>query len=66
MEVLILKEKKLRKIANRCSSFNSRYSGGSFQSSVSSANRSCTTCSHFTKNNKCELDLIDEIKEDMK
>lgn len=61
-----MKEKKLRKIANRCSSYENRYDGGTFQSSVSSANRSCTTCNHFTKNNKCELDLIDEIKNNVK
>lgn len=61
-----MKEKNLKKIANRCSSYNNKYDNGTFTSSVAPANKSCSSCTHFTKNQKCELDLADEIKRNMK
>lgn len=57
----------LMKVARNCTAY--RYEQeASFRSDVKilgETTRSCENCRHFTKDHKCNIDLIDEILTDM-
>lgn len=56
-----MNENKLSRIASRCSRYDNQYKNSVFQSSMAYLGNSCSKCSHFTKNCKCELGIADEI-----
>jgi recombinational DNA repair protein RecR len=56
-------KEQLRKIAIYCDSYNTR-EDTSLQSSsdvYEEKYESCENCSHFTKDGKCDIDLIDKV-----
>ncbi|QEK13115.1 hypothetical protein FQB35_12735 [Crassaminicella thermophila] len=53
----------LQAVAANCSQFQS-VEEGAFTSSVQSS-RTCENCKHFTKDNKCDINLVDEILENL-
>ncbi|EOD00060.1 hypothetical protein [Caldisalinibacter kiritimatiensis] len=60
-------KEQLRKVANRCSQYH--FVGRdsmSFESNVLGETvRSCENCTHFTKERKCDINLVDEILSNM-
>lgn len=53
----------LKKVARRCSKYNPSEDKGFKSSATSSVDNSdsCTKCSHYTSEGRCNLDLIDPI-----
>lgn len=52
----------LKKIALYCDKYNAEiHEGLKMESSSDERKESCTNCSHFTDEQKCELDLIDKV-----
>ncbi|MCT4619745.1 MAG: hypothetical protein N4A62_10200 [Marinisporobacter sp.] len=49
----------LQAVASNCSQFRNT-NGNSFTSSTGE-NRTCENCQHFTKNGKCDINLVDQI-----
>lgn len=52
-------KEQLQQVAIHCSHFM-QVSEGGLQSSVRS-NTSCENCKHFTKDHRCDIDLIDKV-----
>ncbi|MEW9123553.1 MAG: hypothetical protein AB2421_12670 [Thermotaleaceae bacterium] len=53
-------KEQLHAIASQCSKFRNVYQGG-LHSATFPSQVNCENCAHFTREHKCELDLIDEI-----
>ncbi|QZY54260.1 hypothetical protein [Crassaminicella profunda] len=49
----------LQAVASNCSQFRNT-NEGAFTSSTG-GNRTCENCKHFTKQGKCDINLVDEI-----
>jgi len=56
-------KEQLNKIAIFCDKYRNknRASDGSLKMSAQEERKSCTNCTHFTKDHTCELDLIDKV-----
>lgn len=52
-------KEQLQAVASNCSQFRSVFEG-TFTSSVQ-PNSSCENCKHFTRNHKCDINLVDKI-----
>ena len=56
-------KEQLRKIAIYCDAYNIK-EGHSLKSSLDNYEekyKSCENCSHFTKEGKCDIDLVDKV-----
>ncbi len=54
----------LKKVAERCSRYNPREESQELKSSTASSQdntESCTNCTHYNNEGRCNLDLIDPI-----
>lgn len=57
----------LRKIALWCDKYNGETDKDSLslKNSVEEKRESCTNCTHYTREGRCELDLIDKVLSSM-
>ena len=60
-------KEQLMKIANNCSAYNFEHNSSlrSEAKIMGETTRSCENCIHYTKNHRCDIDLIDEILSSM-
>lgn len=58
----MLNQETYKNISEKCSAYDTK-SGCSCSNKSGDSEVSCTTCTHFTDNHLCELDLIDPIVE---
>lgn len=57
-------KEQLKKVANNCSRHRYKFDDERLRSSVNSygyVEKSCENCIHFTKEHKCDINLVDEI-----